>query len=168
MSETAKRHFVRQQGFGDVPAASCGYQYSALMFQPRLLAALVLLAILLQSAEMFLILAGILWWNALIAPGNPFDALYNRAIAAPRNLPPLAPAPGPRRFSQAMAGTILGGAGLALLAGWPGLAWILEGLVAVALGALVLGRFCLGSYLYHLLRGETSFANRTLPWSPAE
>jgi predicted lipid-binding transport protein (Tim44 family) len=71
--------------------------------------------------------------------------------AAPRNLPPLAPAPAPRRFSQRMAGTMLGGAGLALLAGRP-----------------VLGRFCLGSYLYHLLRGEASFANRTLPWSPAE
>jgi hypothetical protein len=40
--------------------------------------------------------------------------------------------------------------------------------VVVALGALVLGRFCLGSYLYHVLRGETTFANRTLPWSRAE
>ena len=168
MSEIAKRQFVRQQGFGDAPAASCGYQYSALMFQPRLLAAVVLLAILLQSAAMFLVLAGILWWNALVAPRNPFDALYNRAIAGPRNLPSLTPAPAPRRFAQGMAGTILGGAGLALLAGWPRLAWILEGLVAVALGALVLGRFCLGSYLYHLLRGEIRFANRTLPWSRAE
>ena len=62
-----------------------------------------------------------------------------------------------------MAGTVLGGGALALLAGRPGLAWTLEGVVAVGLGALVLGRFCLGSYLYHLLRGETSFANRTLP-----
>jgi hypothetical protein len=168
MSEIAKRQFVRQQGFGDAPAATCGYQYSALMFQPRLLAAVVLLAILLQSAVMFLVLAGILWWNVLVAPRNPFDALYNRAIATPRNLPPLTAAPPPRRFSQGMAGTILGGAGLALLAGWPGFAFILEGLVAVALGALVLGRFCLGSYVYHLLRGETRFANRTLPWSRAE
>jgi hypothetical protein len=32
----AKRQFVRQQGFRDAPAASCEYQYSALMFQPRL------------------------------------------------------------------------------------------------------------------------------------
>ena len=168
MSDIAKRQFVRQQGFGDVPASSCAYQYSALMFQPRLLIAVVLLAILLQSAAMFLVLAGILWWNVLVSPRNPFDALYNRAIAGPRNLPPLTPAPAPRRFAQGMAGTILGGAGLALLTGWPRLAWILEGLVAVALGALVLGRFCLGSYLYHLLRGETHFANRTLPWSRAE
>ena len=168
MSEIAKRQFVRQQGFGDASAASCAYQYSALMFQPRLLAVVVLLAILLQSAAMFLVLAGILWWNVLVAPRNPFDALYNRAIAEPRNLPSLTPAPAPRRFAQGMAGTILGGAGLALIAGWPRLAWILEGVVAIALGALVLGRFCLGSYLHHLLRGDTSFANRTLPWSHTE
>jgi hypothetical protein len=117
---------------------------------------------------MFLVLAGILWWNVLVPRLNPFEALYNEVIAGPRNLPPLTPAPAPRRFAQGMAGMFLGGAGLALLAGQPGLAWTLEGVVAIALGALVLGRFCLGSYLYHLLRGETSFANRTLPWNRAE
>ena len=168
MSEVAKRHFVRQQGLGDLPPASCVDQYSALMFQPRLLAVLVLLAILLQSAALFLVLAGILWWNVLAAPRNPFDAVYNRAIAGPRNLPSLPPAPAPRRFAQGMAGTLLGGAGLALLAGWPRLSWILQGVVAIALAALVFGRFCLGSYLYHLLRGKAGFANRTLPWSRTE
>jgi len=168
MSEIAKRQFVRQQGFGDASPITCEYQYPALMFQPRLLAGIVLLAILLQSAAMLLVLAGILWWNALVPRRNPFDALYNRAIAGPRNRPPVLPAPPPRRFSQGMAGTMLAGAGLALLGSRPGLAWIFEGLVAAALGALVLGRFCLGSYLYHLLRGEASFANRTLPWSRVE
>ena len=168
MSEIAKRQFIRQQGYGDASAASCAYQYPALMFQPRLLAVVVLLAILLQSAAMFLVLAGILWWNVLVPSRNPFDALYHQAIAAPLQLPRVPPAPAPRRFAQGMAGTILAGAGLALLAARPGLAWVLEGLVVVALGALVLGRFCLGSYLYHLLRGETRFANRTLPWSHAE
>ena len=168
MSEIAKRQFIRQQGFGEAPAEGCAWQYSALMFQPRLLAVLVLLAILSQSAALFLVLAGILWWNVLAAPRNPFDAVYNRAIAARRKLPSLTPAPAPRRFAQGLAGTLLGGAGVALLAGWPRLAWILQGLVAIALGALVLGRFCLGSYLYHLLRGEPGFANRTLPWSRTE
>jgi hypothetical protein len=143
MSEIAKRQFVRQQGFGDAPAASCAYLYPALMLQPRLLAAVVLLAIVLQSAAMFLILAGILWWNVLVPRRNPFDALYNQVIAAPRNLPPLTPAPAPRRFAQGMAGTLLAGAGLVFLAERPGLAWTVEGVVAVALGALVLGRFCL-------------------------
>jgi hypothetical protein len=168
MSEVAKRQFVRQQGFDDAPAADCACQYSALMFQPRLLGVLVLLAILLQSAALFLVLAVILWWNALVPARNPFDAVYNRAIAAPRNLPSPPPAPAPRRFAQGMAGTLLGGAGLALLAGWPRLSWILQGVVAIALAALVFGRFCLGSYLYHLLRGKVGFANRTLPWSRRE
>jgi hypothetical protein len=168
MSEIAKSQFVRQQGFGDLPPAAFGNQYSPLMFQPRLLAVLVLLAILLQSAALFLVLAGILWWNVLAAPRNPFDAVYNRAIAGPRNLPSLTPAPAPRRFSQGMAGTLLGGAGLALLGGWPRLSWILQGVVAIALAALVFGRFCLGSYLYHLLWGKAGFANRTLPWTREE
>jgi Domain of unknown function (DUF4395) len=168
LSEIAKRQFVRQQGFKNVSAASCDYAYSALMFQPRLFAVLVLLAIVLQSAPIFLILAAILWWNVLMAPRNPFDAIYNRVIAGPKRLPPLTPAPAPRRFSQGMAGTILAGAGLSLLAGRIGLAWILEGLVVIALGALVLGRFCLGSYLYYVLRGESGFANRTVPWSRVE
>jgi Domain of unknown function (DUF4395) len=167
-SGTAKRQFVRQQGFQDVSAASCTYQYPALMFQPRLLAGAVVLAVLVQSAGMLLVLAGVLWWNALVPARNPCDALYNRAVARPRRLPPLPPAPGPRRFAQGMAGTLLAGAGLALVAGRPIVAWTLEGVLAVALGALVLGRFCLGSYLYHLLRGNASFANRTLPWRRGE
>jgi hypothetical protein len=29
----------------------------------------------------------------------------------------------------------------------------------------VFGRFCLGAYLFHLLRGEVAFANSTLPWA---
>jgi hypothetical protein len=154
MSKTAKHQFVRQQGFTDIPAESCGYQYSALMFQPRLLAVLVLLAIALQSAAVFLVLGVVLWWNVLMAPRNPFDAVYNRAIAAPRNLPSLTPAPAPRRFAQAIAGTLLAGAGLALLVGWPRLSWILQGVIALAVGALVFGRFCLGSHIYHLVRGR--------------
>jgi hypothetical protein len=168
MSDSSRRQFIRQQGFGDPPAESCARQYSALMFQPRAVALLVLVAILLQSATMFLVLAIVLWWCAVVPRRNPFDALYNRAIAAPRNLPSLTSATAPRRFAQGLGGTFMAGAGLALLAGRPGLAWVLEGVVAVALVALVVGRFCLGSYLYHLLRGDVGFANRTLPWRRAE
>jgi hypothetical protein len=168
LSEIAKRQFVRQQGLGDAAPASCAYLYPALMFQPRLLAGIVLVGIVLQYPPIFLVLAAILWWNVLVPRHNPFDALYNRTIARPRNLPPLGPAPAPRRFAQSIAGTILAGAGLALLAGVPAIAWFLEGLISVALGALVLGRFCFGSYLYHRLGGQAAFAKRTLPWSHIE
>jgi hypothetical protein len=59
-------------------------------------------------------------------------------------------------------------AGLAIIAGRPRLAWLFEGMLTLAVGGLVFGRFCLGSYLFHLLRGERSFAHRTLPWSRRE
>ncbi len=92
---------------------------------------------------------------------NPFDAIYNRIIAMPRNRPPLTAAPAPRRFAQGLAGTLFAGAGLALMAELTLLAWAIEAMLAVALIALVVGRFCLGSYLYLLVHGDTVFANRT-------
>ena len=80
----------------------------------------------------------------------------------------LGSAPGPRRFAQAMAGTFMLAIGASLLLGWNILAWVIEALLLVALGALIFGRFCLGSYLYLLLTGEVDYANRTLPWIRAE
>ncbi len=63
-----------------------------------------------------------------------------------------------------MAGTFMLATGLFLLWGWPSSALIVEALLVVALVALVFGRFCLGSYIFHLLRGRAAFANHTLPW----
>ena len=34
-----------------------------------------------------------------------------------------------------------------------------------AVAALVFGGLCFGSYVFHLLKGQQAFANRTLPWS---
>ena len=41
---------------------------------------------------------------------------------------------------------------------------MLEALLLVALGALSFGRFCLGSFVFHLLNGNGEIAKRTLPW----
>jgi hypothetical protein len=76
----------------------------------------------------------------------------------------IGPAPAPRRFAQGIAATFMLGIGLSLLGGHATLAWTLEWLLAVALAALVFGRFCLGSYLFHLFTGNRLFANATLPW----
>ncbi len=55
--------------------------------------------------------------------------------------------------------------GLSLLAGLSFLSWALEALLLGALGALIFGRFCLGSYLFLIFTGEFDFAKRTLPWA---
>jgi hypothetical protein len=142
-------NFVRQQGFGDASAGSCDLQYPALMFQPRLIGALVLAGVLLQSAVLFLTLSAVLWLSAL-APGlNPFDALYNTLVAARRGVPRLTPAPPPRRFAQGLAATFALLIGVSLLAGWSVAAGALEALLLAALVALIFGRFCFGSYVYH-------------------
>lgn len=157
-------NFVRQQGFEDVSGHTCDFQYPALMFQPRVIGVLVLAAVLLQSSPLFLALSAILWWSTLLPRLNPFDKLYNRLIATRKGRPTLTAAPAPRRFAQGMAATFMLLIGVSLLAGWDTTAWVLEGFLLVALGALIFGKFCLGSYVFHLLTGKREFAKQTLPW----
>jgi hypothetical protein len=164
MSFSAKRNFVEQQGFRDAAADSCRHLYPALMFQPKLVGVLVIIGLVLQNGLFFLVFSAVLWWNVFVPDLNPFDALYNKLIAAPRGLPRLTRAPAPRRFSQGMAATFMLAIGATLLLDWHVTAWIIEGLMVVALTALLFGKLCLGSYLFHLLRHDSGFANRTLPW----
>jgi len=160
-----QRNFILQQGLSEAPGASCAGQYSAFQFQPRVMVVAVLGAVILQVPWVFLALAGILWWNALMPRWNPFDALYNRTLARRPGGIPLPPAPPPRRFSQGMAGTFLLAIGISLVLGWHTTALVLEGLLLGALAALALGGFCLGSFIFHLLNGRAAFARRTLPWA---
>jgi len=164
MSDSATHNFVLQQGFRDAPRDSCGVRFSGLMWQPRVIGVIVAAGLLLQAWPIFLGLSAVLWWNVLLPALNPFDHLYNRLVAGPRGRPKLSPAPPPRRFSQAMAGSFNLGIGLALLLGHATVAYVLEAFLVVALVALIFGRFCLGSYIWHLATGEAQFANRTLPW----
>ena len=165
---TAEENFVRQQGFRDATSTACAYQYPALMWQPRVIGALVLIGVVLQSWLYFMALAALLWWNVLLPQLNPFDAAYNSLVARPKGRPRLGAAPGPRRFAQAMAGTFMLGIGLSLAFGSSALAWAVEGALMLALGALIFGRFCLGSYLFLVFTGQVGFANGTLPWARPE
>lgn len=162
---TVKRHFILQQGLPEPAPASCSTQYSALLFQPRLVGLVLLAAIVLQDPRIFLCLAVVLWWSALFPRLNPFEALYNRTLALRPGRVPLGEAPGPRRFAQGMAGTFALAIGFALMSGWKAIALLLEGLLVVAVGALVFGGFCLGSFVFHVLNGRATFAKRTLPWA---
>jgi len=165
---TAKVNFVRQQGFQDASPDTCSYQYPALMWQPRAVGILVLIGLVLQAWVYFVVLSAILWWNAAFPSLNPFDALYNLLWAKPKALPRLTPAPAPRRFAQAMAATFMLAIGLSLWFDQAILAWTFEALLLVALSALILGGFCLGSYLFWIFTRHADVANRTLPWSPGE
>jgi hypothetical protein len=152
MTARLQAEFVSQQGFSADDEASRSLLYRSLMFQPRLIGVLVAAGIVFQRAELFLVLSAILWTNALAPRLNPFDAIYNTFLAAPRKLPRLGPAPAPRPFAQGMAGTLMLLIGISLLQGWFTATWVIEAMLAAALLALIFGRFCLGSYIFYLFR----------------
>ena len=164
MSSPVVRNFMKQQGFGEEPANACNMHFAGLYFQPRIVFGVVLLGILLQSAAIFLALSAVLWWNVLAPALNPFEQAYNRLIARPRGNSRLGPAPGPRRFAQAMAAAFTLAAGAGLLLGSTGASWVFQGFLVVAFSALLFGKFCMGAWVFHVLRGEVAFANSTLPW----
>ncbi len=134
-------------------------------FSRGLIGLAVLVGITLQSPAVFLGLWAVLWWSALLPRLNPFDALYNVTLGARPGAIRLRAAPAPRRFAQGMAGTFALAIGAMLRLEWFITATVLEVFLGAAIAALIFGRFCLGSYIYHLLRGETDFAAKTLPWS---
>jgi hypothetical protein len=165
MSSPVVQNFMRQQGFGDEPADACNMHFAGLYFQPRIVFPTIVLAIVLQSPWLFLVVAAVLTWNVAVPSRNPFELAYNRLIARPRGTPPLTPAPGPRRFAQGMAAAFNLAAGLCLLQGWSVASWVFQGFLVVAFSALLFGKFCLGAWIFHVLRGEVAFANSTLPWA---
>lgn len=162
----SRRNFILQQGLCSPARECCPDQFSALMFQPRILGGFVLLAVILQSPAIFLVLSGVLWWNVLVPRANLFDAIYNRTLANRPGAVRLDPAPPPRRFAQGMAGSFALAIGISLLFQLGTAALVLQVMLLAALAALIFGRFCLGSFLYHLLRGRSDYAVGTLPWKP--
>lgn len=161
----AKSNFIIQQGVADAPSDNDAARFEALQFQPRIVASLVLVGVVFQSPAIFLTLAAVLWWGALVPQKNPFDLFYNLTLGARPGGVLLKPAPGPRRFAQGMAGAFSLITAILLLLQWRLAAYAFELLFLSAVAALVFGRFCLGSFVFHLLHGRLSFALRTLPWA---
>jgi hypothetical protein len=161
----AQLNFVRQQGFAEATGATCGIQYPALAFQPRAIGVLLLTGVILQSPTLFLVLSAVLFWSAFVPALNPFDWLYASFLAVRTGRWSVTTAPAPRRFAQGMAATFMLVVGVSLLRGWRGLAWVVEVILILAVATQVFGKFCLGSYLFHLLTGNRAYAHRTLPWS---
>ena len=142
--------FIRQQGFSGETFP--GSLYIALIMQPWLIGVVAAIGVLLQSAWIFLALAAVLWWSALVPTRNPFDAIYNHLVAYRRGLPPLRAALSPRRFAAGEAGTVALAAGLALVAGATTTAWIIEGVLIGGVMSAVFANFCIGAYTHELLR----------------
>jgi hypothetical protein len=165
MGSSVEHRFMLQQGFSEGDGPVCGAHFRALRFQPTIVGLLVLLGIILQSTLVFAAISALLWWGVLFPRWNVFEALYNALVAAPQKKERLTPAPVPRRFAQGMAATFMLAVAIALSQGWYWTGVVFQAFIVIAFVALLFGKFCLGSYIYHLLRGQSGFANATLPWA---
>ncbi len=168
MNATVKENFILQQGFAQPAGAEVPRRYNALLWQPRIVGAAVLIGTIFQSKWVFVVLAAVLWWSALVPSLNPFDLAYDVLWAGRGGRPRLAPAPAPRRFSQGMAGSFALAIAASLQAGLRMPAYVLEAMFLAAAASVALGGFCLGSFIYHLVRGRAGFATSTLPWARAQ
>jgi len=165
MREGTKRNFILQQGFEAPAPAVCPLQYSALLFQGRTVLLWIVAGILLQNPPIFYALCAVMWWSALLPKLNPFDAVYNSTFGRRAGAFRLTAAPPPRRTAQAIAGAFALACGLLIHLGLFITAYVVEGVFLAAVLALTLGAFCVGSAVYHLLRGKAAFVRRTLPWA---
>ena len=162
--ERVERNFIIQQGLPEPPPGSCQLLTAALLFQPRVVAVLLLAAVFTQSSPGFLALACVLWWSAAFPSLSPFDALYRLYARRKPDAAPVPRAEPPRRFAQALAGTFAAVISLALNQEWRELAYGAQLFFMLAVAALAYGRLCVGSFVYFVLRGQLRFAMRTLPW----
>jgi len=149
----SKLDFIREQGF-TTEGCQDGL-YTALMFQPRVIAGTVITGVVLQSPWLFLLLTAVLYWGALFPGRNLFDALFNRLMADPKRLAAMPAAPAPRRFAQAVAGSLALSIAMTLFAGASPAAWLLESVFVAGSMSVVTRRFCLPAYVFHLLWSGT-------------
>jgi hypothetical protein len=161
----AKRNFILQMGFEDPAPAVHPLQYSALVFQPKVVLIAIVAGILFQSPYVFAGLTALLWWSALFPKLNPFRALYNRTMGSRPGAFRLGQSPAPRRAAETESGTFALTIALLIHAGFSHAAYVLEAIFLIAALAVMVGSFCTGTFVYHLLRGNWRFALRTLPWA---
>jgi hypothetical protein len=164
----ADRNFTLQQGLDLARTCYRPEVAAALRFQPWIVGVWAAAGALLHSASVLAALAAVLAWSALVPRWNPFDLVHNALLAARAGRPRLEPAPAPRRFSAFLASLFAAGSAVCLSQGAPTAALVLEAILLLAVVLIVSVRFCLGSFVYHTIRGRLRFAIRTLPWGPGE
>jgi len=154
MARSAVLNFMKQQGFTPEPPDRATLRFKGLQFQPTIVGSMMLVAILTQSPTIFLLFSALLWLNVLVRRQTVRAGLQSLCRAT-------------ARATAAHAGTgapaIRSGHGSGVHAGrWadpaPGLedgVLRLPGAPRRGLRRAPLRKFCLGAYVYHLLKGTS-------------
>jgi hypothetical protein len=112
---------------------------------------LLLLAFILNSPALVAFVALAQFLGALAVPFAPYRLVYQHILKPSGLLKPniVTDNPEPHRFAFLVGSLFNGAAFLALLAGAPGLAWVLVGIVVVLANLNFWLNFCMGCWMYY-------------------
>ncbi len=131
--------------------ASSKVDYSGLKTGQALTIILLIVAYIVQSPLLVALVAVAQLLGALDVPFAPYRLFY-QYVVKPSGLvkPNIQPDnPEPHRFAMLVGALFNGVATLALLAGAPGLAWVLVGVVVVLANLNFWVNFCAGCWMYY-------------------
>ncbi len=141
-----------KQGFGYLDAAARSRYLLPLRFTPAVATVLIGVALAFQSYVGLGVMALVALSGALFPRGMVFDVAWNLLFRHLWHGPTLPPTPAPRRFSYAVSAALLAGSALALANDAPVLGFALAGVVALGGAVLTTSLWCLGSWLYRVVR----------------
>ncbi len=146
------RYALDLQGFGEFSDAEKRAYALPMRFSPAVCTALVVAGTVLQWPVWQFAVAGMAIMGALFAKGHPVDAVYNYGVRYLFKANRLAANPRPRRFACLIVALMVTGSGLGFLLDVPLVGFVLGGGLAAVLALNSLTNWCLGTWMYRLLR----------------
>lgn len=146
------RYALNLQGFGDLSDAERRAIEWPLRFTPAACATLVIVGTVLQWPVWQFSVAAVALLGALFAKGSPVDAAFNSGVRHLLKTEMLPANPPPRRFACFVASLMLTGSGLAFLFELSPVGFVLGGALAAVLALNAFSNWCLGAWMYRLLR----------------
>ncbi len=149
------KHNLNEQGFDNFDdTAKCGLVWP-LRFTPAVSIGLIIIGLIWQSPLYMGVLALIGLSGALLPHGMLIDLIYNFGVRHLFYAPSLPPTPKPRQFSYLISTLFLTGSALSFYYNLPVLGIVLAGLVCIAGTVLITTHWCLGSWFYKLIFGQS-------------
>lgn len=147
---------LNKQGFGKLDDEAKSRYALPLRFTPGVGTILIVIGLALQSPIWLGAMALVALSGALFPNGMLIDLVYNLGVRHLFHAPPLPPTPKPRRFSYLLSTVFLAGSALSFYFGLSVLGFILGGMVVIGGTILTTTLWCLGSWWYRLIFGQSA------------
>ena len=147
---------LNKQGFGKLDEGAKSRYALPLRFTPAVAITLIVIGLALQSPIWLGSMALVALSGALLPNGMLIDLVYNLGVRHLFRAPPLPPTPKPRQFSYLLSTVFLAGSAFSFYYGLSVLGFILGGMVVIGGAILTTTLWCLGSWWYRLIFGQTA------------